>query len=174
MKRIRITEVGPRDGLQNECAVVGVEDKVAFIDLLSGSGAAEVEVSSFVSPRWVPQLGDAEAVFARLERVRGVVYSALVPNEQGMARALEAGVKQVAFDRREYKYHGRVATLADAARDAGLDLGAKKEVPLKEKPKAKKKKTPAKKEKEPAKKDKATPKKEKGVAKKKKAGGKKK
>jgi hydroxymethylglutaryl-CoA lyase len=93
--RIRVTEVGPRDGLQNECAVVSVEDKVAFIDLLSTSGVAEVEVSSFVSPRWVPQLGDAEAVFARIERVPGVVYSALVPNERGMARALEAKVDKV-------------------------------------------------------------------------------
>jgi hydroxymethylglutaryl-CoA lyase len=95
VNRIRITEVGPRDGLQNECAVVSVDDKVAFIDLLSVSGVVEVEVSSFVSPRWVPQLGDAEAVFARIKRVPGVVYSALVPNERGMARALEAKVDKV-------------------------------------------------------------------------------
>lgn len=97
MNRIRITEVGPRDGLQNESAVVAVEDKVEFIDLLSGSGVAEVEVSSFVSPRWVPQLGDAETVFARIQRVPGVVYSALVPNERGMVRALEAGVDKVNY-----------------------------------------------------------------------------
>jgi hydroxymethylglutaryl-CoA lyase len=95
VSRIRITEVGPRDGLQNQCAVVSTDDKVAFIDLLSVSGVAEVEVSSFVSPRWVPQLGDAETVFARIRRVPGVVYSALVPNEQGLARALEAKVDKV-------------------------------------------------------------------------------
>jgi hydroxymethylglutaryl-CoA lyase len=97
VKRIRITEVGPRDGLQNESAVVAVEDKVEFIDMLSTSGVAEVEVSSFVSPRWVPQLGDAEAVFARIQRVPGVVYSALVPNEQGLARALTARVDKIAY-----------------------------------------------------------------------------
>jgi hydroxymethylglutaryl-CoA lyase len=97
VKRIRITEVGPRDGLQNEAAVVTTHDKVAFIDLLSASGVAEVEVSSFVSPRWVPQLGDAEVVFARIARAPDVVYSALVPNAQGMTRALEARVDKVAY-----------------------------------------------------------------------------
>ncbi len=94
---IRITEVGPRDGLQNESAVVRLEDKVRFVEMLSASGAAEIEVSSFVSPRWVPQLADAEAVFARIRRRAGVVYSALVPNEQGMERALAARVDKVAF-----------------------------------------------------------------------------
>ena len=94
---IRITEVGPRDGLQNEAAVVNVDQKVAFIDLLSESGVAEIEVSSFVSPRWVPQLGDAEEVLSRIRRRPGVVYSALVPNEQGALRALESKVDKIAF-----------------------------------------------------------------------------
>ena len=77
-QRVRITEVGPRDGLQNEPAVVPVEDKVEFVDLLSQSGVAEIEVTSFVSPRWVPQLADAQQVLAGIRRAAGVVYSALV------------------------------------------------------------------------------------------------
>ena len=93
---IRITEVGPRDGLQSESVVVPVADKIAFIDRLSRSGPAEIEVSSFVSPDWVPQLADAEAVFAGITRLPGIVYSALVPNEQGMERAVAAEVDKVA------------------------------------------------------------------------------
>lgn len=87
-----ILEVGPRDGLQNEKATVPVEAKVAFIDALSGTGLTEIEVSAFVSPRWIPQLGDADEVFRRIARRPGVVYSALVPNEKGLDRALEARV----------------------------------------------------------------------------------
>ena len=87
---IRITDVGPRDGLQNQDATISVADKVRFVDLLARSGVAEVEVSSFVSAKWVPQLGDAEAVFEALARVPGVTYSALVPNLKGMERALAA------------------------------------------------------------------------------------
>ena len=99
----------------------------------------------------------------------GNVQAAQLVGETIAKRALEAGVKQVAFDRREYKYHGRVAAVADAARDAGLDLGAKKEVAAKEEAKPKKKKASAKKQKEfagpakpAAKKDKTPAKKEKG------------
>lgn len=94
-KAIRITEVGPRDGLQNEPQTVSVDDKVRFVDLLSQAGAAEIEVSSFVSPKWVPQLGDAAEVCARIKRRAGVVYSALVPNEKGLDAALAAGVDKV-------------------------------------------------------------------------------
>jgi hydroxymethylglutaryl-CoA lyase len=90
-RTIRITEVGPRDGLQNETAVLTTERKVAFINLLSRAGADEIEVSSFVSPKWVPQLGDAADVFREIERREGIVYSALVPNITGMERALELG-----------------------------------------------------------------------------------
>ncbi len=96
-KHIRITEVGPRDGLQNEAVVVSVQEKVAFVDLLSQAGVAEIEVSSFVSPQWVPQLGDAEDVFGRMSRRDSVVYSALVPNEEGMQRALAARVDKIAL-----------------------------------------------------------------------------
>ncbi|MHC4108219.1 MAG: hydroxymethylglutaryl-CoA lyase [Planctomycetota bacterium] len=93
---IRITEVGARDGLQNEAAIIDIADKVRFIDLISESGVAEIEVSSFVSPRWVPQLADADEVFRRIRRRGGVGYSALVPNELGAQRALEANVDKIA------------------------------------------------------------------------------
>jgi hydroxymethylglutaryl-CoA lyase len=92
----RIVEVGPRDGLQNEKAMIPTEAKVAFVDALSAAGYDEIEVSAFVSPRWVPQLADAGEVFARIARKDGVVYSALVPNEEGLARALEARVSKIA------------------------------------------------------------------------------
>ena len=93
---VRITEVGPRDGLQNEKGIVPVDAKVAFVDMLSEAGFPEIEVSSFVSPKWVPQLGDAAEVFARIRRRPGIVYSALVPNERGMEGALAAQVDKVA------------------------------------------------------------------------------
>ena len=92
---IRIMEVGPRDGLQNETASIPTEVKVAFVDVLSATGITEIEASAFVSPRWIPQLGDAEEVFGRIERKEGVIYSALVPNEKGLERALEARVDKV-------------------------------------------------------------------------------
>ncbi len=94
--RVRIVEVGPRDGLQNEKAVVPTELKVAFVDALSETGVDEIEVSSFVSPDWVPQLADAEAVFRAIRRSPRVVYSALVPNEKGLERALVAEAQKVA------------------------------------------------------------------------------
>ena len=75
---VRITEVGPRDGLQNEKGIVPVDAKVAFVDLLSEAGFPEIEVSSFVSPKWVPQLGDAAEVFARIRRRPGTVYLSLI------------------------------------------------------------------------------------------------
>ena len=133
---IRVTEVGPRDGLQNESVVVPVADKIAFIDRLSRSGPAEIEVSSFVSPEWVPQLADAEAVFAGITRVPGVVYSALVPNEQGLRRALAAGADKVAhltaasesFCLRNTnasidETFGRLAPIVAGARAAGIAVG---------------------------------------------------
>jgi hydroxymethylglutaryl-CoA lyase len=96
MPDIRIVEVGPRDGLQNEARLVPTEVKVAFVDALSDCGFDEIEVSSFVSPKWIPQLADAEAVFARIRRAPGVTYMALVPNEQGLERARAARVDKVA------------------------------------------------------------------------------
>ena len=93
---VRVVEVGARDGLQNEPASIPTGTKVAFVDALSGAGYEEIEVSAFVSPRWVPQLADAEEVLRRIARAPGVVYSALVPNEQGLERALAAGVEKIA------------------------------------------------------------------------------
>ena len=93
---IRITEVGPRDGLQNEKQTVSLEDKVRFVNLLSQTGVAEIEVSSFVSAKWAPQLGDAAQVFAAIERRPSVIYSALVPNEKGLDGALAAKVDKIA------------------------------------------------------------------------------
>lgn len=93
---VKIVEVGPRDGLQNEKSIIPTEAKIAFVDALSGSGLTEIEVSSFVSPKWVPQLADALEVFRGITRVPGVVYSALVPNEVGLDRAIEAKVDKIA------------------------------------------------------------------------------
>ena len=96
MLAIRITEVGPRDGLQNEPAVLSTDAKVAFVNALSQSGVTEIEVGSFVSPRAVPQLADSDEVFQRIARRPGVVYSALVPNERGLARARAASADKIA------------------------------------------------------------------------------
>lgn len=93
---IRIIEVGPRDGLQNEKTIISTERKVAFVNALSLTGVDEIEVSAFVSPAWVPQLADASEVFRKINRVKGITYSALVPNEQGLDRALEARVDKLA------------------------------------------------------------------------------
>ena len=87
-RSITLVEVGPRDGLQNETTPVPTEVKVAYVDALSAAGLPEIEVSSFVSPTWVPQLADAAEVFAGITRRPGTRYTALVPNTQGMERAL--------------------------------------------------------------------------------------
>ena len=92
---VKIVEVGPRDGLQNETAHVPLDAKIAFVDALSLSGVSEIEVSAFVSPRWVPQLADAEEVFRKISRKDSVVYSALVPNERGLERAVASRVDKV-------------------------------------------------------------------------------
>lgn len=94
--RVRITEVGPRDGLQNERCPIPTAEKIRFIDSLSDAGCDEIEVSSFVSPKWVPQLADAAEVFAGIRRRPGCVYSALVPNREGLERALAARVQKIA------------------------------------------------------------------------------
>lgn len=93
---VRIVEVGPRDGLQNEKQPVSTADKIALIDRLSATGLRSIEATSFVSPRWVPQLADAAEVYAGIHRAAGVAYPVLVPNEQGYDRALAAGVQEVA------------------------------------------------------------------------------
>jgi len=93
---VRMVEVGPRDGLQNEKAVIAAADKIALIDRLSATGLSCIEATSFVSPKWVPQLADAAEVFAGITRRPGVRYPVLVPNEQGYARARAAGADEVA------------------------------------------------------------------------------
>ncbi len=93
---LKIVEVGPRDGLQNETATIPTDAKVAFVDALSASGLSEIEAGAFVAPRRVPQLADADEVFRRIARRADVVYSALVPNGQGLERALAAGVGKIA------------------------------------------------------------------------------
>lgn len=93
---IRLVEVGPRDGLQSISQFVPTLEKVAYVDALSQTGLTDIEVSSFVSPTWVPQLADAEEVFERIERRTSVRYHALVPNLQGLERAVAARVDVVA------------------------------------------------------------------------------
>ena len=93
---VRIVEVGPRDGLQNEKAIVSTADKIALIDRLSMTGLPVVEATSFVSPKWVPQLADAADVYRGISRRTGVDYPVLVPNLQGYERAREVGVTHVA------------------------------------------------------------------------------
>jgi hydroxymethylglutaryl-CoA lyase len=95
-RKITIVEVGPRDGLQNEGAVVSTADKITFVDRLSAAGLPVIEVSAFVSPKRVPQMADAAEVFAGISRRPGIRYTALVPNLAGLDRALAAGVGEVA------------------------------------------------------------------------------
>ncbi|HEY2431668.1 MAG TPA: hydroxymethylglutaryl-CoA lyase [Vicinamibacterales bacterium] len=134
---VRIVEVGPRDGLQNEAAPIATTDKIAFVDRLADAGHAAIEVSAFVSPTWVPQMADAADVFAGIRRRHGTTYSALVPNLAGLDRAIEARADEVAifaaasesFSRRNInqtiaeslrQYTGVCAR----ARDAGLRVRA--------------------------------------------------
>jgi len=95
-ERVTIVEVGPRDGLQNEPGTVPTDVKIGFIDRLSRTGLTVVEATSFVHPKWVPQLADAAEVLAGIDPVPGVRYPVLVPNETGLDLALEAGVEEIA------------------------------------------------------------------------------
>ena len=93
---VQIVEVGPRDGLQNEAARVPAADKIAFVNRLADAGHTRIEVTAFVSPKWVPQMADAAEVCAGIERRPGVRYSALVPNLRGLTRARAANLDEVA------------------------------------------------------------------------------
>ena len=93
---VRIVEVGPRDGLQNEAALVPAATKIALINRLSACGFSVVEATSFVSPKWVPQMADAAEVLAGITRRDGVLYPVLVPNDKGLERAQASGVREVA------------------------------------------------------------------------------
>jgi hydroxymethylglutaryl-CoA lyase len=94
---VEIFEVGPRDGLQNESRLIPTRDKIALVDLLSEAGFRRIEVASFVSPKWVPQMADSAAVLAGILRAPGVSYAALTPNMQGFDRAIEAGADEIAI-----------------------------------------------------------------------------
>ena len=133
--KARVVELAPRDGLQNEAATIPTATKVALVDALSKTGVPEIEVSAFVSGRWVPQLADAEEVFRRIERAPGVVYSALVPNLKGLDRALIAKAGKIAvftaasetFNRKNINAGiaesiARFVPVIDRARTAGLPV----------------------------------------------------
>ncbi|MCW8335294.1 hydroxymethylglutaryl-CoA lyase [Vibrio paucivorans] len=93
---VTIKEMGPRDGLQNEVQI-STEDKVLLVDQLSQTGLSYIEVGSFVSPKWVPQMADSKQVFERIQRQSGICYSALTPNLQGLEAAIEAKANEVAI-----------------------------------------------------------------------------
>jgi hydroxymethylglutaryl-CoA lyase len=114
---VRVVEVGPRDGLQNEKALVPTEQKIQFINMLSGAGLPVVEATSFVSPRAIPQLSDASAVMAGIAQLPAVQYPVLVPNVKGMERALAAGVRSIAVftaASESFARHNINATIAES------------------------------------------------------------
>lgn len=132
---VRIVEVGPRDGLQNEAANIPTARKIEFVDALTAAGHQMIEVSAFVSPKWVAQMADASAVFAGIRRRDGVRYTCLVPNLAGLTRAVAAGVSEIAifaaasetFSRRNINQSiddslTTYAAVAAAAREAGLPV----------------------------------------------------
>jgi hydroxymethylglutaryl-CoA lyase len=133
--RVRIHEVGPRDGLQNEPAVVPVEVKAEFVHRLAAAGLGTVEATSFVHPKWVPQLADAEELYPRLSGLDGVRLPVLVPNERGLDRALALGAREVAVFASATESFARAnlnrtvdealamfAPVVGRARDAGLPV----------------------------------------------------
>jgi hydroxymethylglutaryl-CoA lyase len=132
-RRITVVEVGPRDGLQNERAAVSTSDKIEFVNRLSAAQLPVIEVSAFVSPKWVPQMADAGQVFAGISRRPGTRYTALVPNLAGLERAQQAGVTEIAifaastetFSRKNINQSvddsfATYRQVCDAARAAGL------------------------------------------------------
>lgn len=132
-RKVKIVDVGPRDGLQNEKGTIALADKIRLVESLADCGLPMVETGSFVSPKWVPQMADSAQVFKGIRRKTGVVYSALTPNMQGFNAALEAGADEVAIfaaasERFSQKNINcsieeslqRFAPLMEAARDKGL------------------------------------------------------
>jgi hydroxymethylglutaryl-CoA lyase len=114
---VRIVEVGPRDGLQNEKVLIPTEQKIQFIQMLASAGLPVVEATSFVSPRAIPQLGDASAVMAGLTRLPATQYPVLVPNIKGMERAIGAGVRSIAVftaASESFTRHNINATIAES------------------------------------------------------------
>ena len=95
-RKVDLYEVGPRDGLQNELRTLPTRDKARLVEALVAAGEKRIEVTSFVSPKWIPQLADAEELLRLIGRKEGVVFSALVPNLKGLARARDAGLEEAA------------------------------------------------------------------------------
>ncbi len=127
---VRIVEVGPRDGLQNEAQPVATADKIELIRQLSLTGLRTIEATSFVSPRWVPQLADAAEVYTGIERRPGIDYPVLVPNEQGYDRARAVGVQEVAVFTAASETFNRTNT------NAGIDESLARFAPILERAKA--------------------------------------
>jgi hydroxymethylglutaryl-CoA lyase len=132
-KRVRMVEVGPRDGLQNEAQILPAATKIALIEQLADAGLRVIEAGSFVSPKWIPQMADTAAVLAGLKRKAGVSYPVLVPNIKGFDAARAAGVEEIAvfaaasesFSRRNINCSiaeslERFAPVAAAARQHGM------------------------------------------------------
>ena len=94
-EKVDIFEVGPRDGLQNQRDFIPTESKIELVNKLTAAGCQRIEVTSFVHPKWVPQMKDAKEVFSRIDKKEGVVYNALIPNLKGLELALEAGLQEV-------------------------------------------------------------------------------
>ena len=94
-KRVTVFEVGPRDGLQNEPAFIPTEKKIELVNRLSAAGCRKIEATSFVHPKWVPQLRDAKEVFANIDKIDGVTYSAFIPNLKGLENAVAVGLSEV-------------------------------------------------------------------------------
>jgi hydroxymethylglutaryl-CoA lyase len=135
--RASVYEVSPRDGLQNEAALIPLEGKRRLIEALAAAGLSRIEITSFVSPKWVPQLGDAEELARSMKPPPGVTYSALVPNARGLERALEVGLSEIAVFLSSSETHNRMnvnKSIADTlsvfeeivppAREAGLRVRA--------------------------------------------------
>ena len=134
-ERVTIFEVAPRDGLQNEKAMISTTDKIRLVDLLSGCGFTKIEVTSFVSPKWVPQMADAAEVLAGIARSPGISYAALTPNMKGFEAALAAKADEIAvfasasegFSQKNINCSiaeslERFAPVVEAAKDAGVPV----------------------------------------------------
>lgn len=135
MEQVEIFEVGPRDGLQNEKQLIPTADKVALVDLLSTAGFRRIEVASFVSPKWVPQMADSAEVLGGIRRGQGISYAALTPNMRGLEGAIAAKADEIAifasasegFSKANLnctidESFDRFAPVAEAAREAGLPV----------------------------------------------------
>ncbi|OUL06455.1 hydroxymethylglutaryl-CoA lyase [Bacillus spizizenii] len=106
-KKVKIKEVGPRDGLQNEPIWIQTEDKIAWINQLSRTGLSYIEITSFVHPKWIPALRDAIDVAKGIDRTKGVTYAALVPNQKGLENALEGGIDEACVFMSASETHNR-------------------------------------------------------------------